>query len=110
MVGIAPFVTLAELVRVWERRLDDCLPGQLAPLDGICRRMLQELSELEPGSVAPAYLSTRQVASRLGVSSKTVAHYCSAGKLPGARKTGDQKGGRWIVPASAVLAFIRSRE
>lgn len=47
------------------------------------------------------YLSTREVADRLGLHPKTINRYCTEGAIPGAMKL---PGGYWRIPESAIRA------
>ena len=54
--------------------------------------------------------NTTDAARACGVTAKTITHWCEAGKhFPNARKTSPGKGGRWIVPASDIEAFLKRR-
>jgi hypothetical protein len=88
-----------------ERRAEEAEEGHYtAPVDRILRHVIVELRGLEVADVAVSY--DCDGASRLlGVKPKTVAHWCKAGKFPGARKTGGSGGGKWIIPASAIRAY-----
>lgn len=57
----------------------------------------------------PAYLSTRQVASELGLHPKTVTRLILRGDLRAFRPGGGTRG-HWRIPRQAVQAFIRKRE
>ena len=65
--------------------------------------------EREGGVVLLSY-NTTEAARACGVTAKTVTHWCEAGKhFPNARKTSPGKGGRWIVPANDIEAFLKRR-
>ena len=103
-------MTLDELMRVYQRRLDDAVPGELVPVEAAFRRLLGELALVEQGSgIVATYINTAQAARRLGLTSKTVANYCEQGKFAGARKSGDNGGGRWMIPVSALEQFLKTR-
>lgn len=54
------------------------------------------------------YLSTNKVAVIFGVSTRTVARWCSEGRFPGSLKTDDDSG-RWRIPQRAIDLFIENR-
>jgi hypothetical protein len=102
-------VNLPELIRRYQHRLDDLLPGEAVPAHEAYQRFLRELGELKRADTAPLYLNTADAATQLGVKPKTIIHYCEQGILPGARKTGRNGGGRWIIPVDALGQFLNSR-
>lgn len=53
------------------------------------------------------YLNTRQVASMLAVSPRTITRWCLAGEFDGAFITSDS--GSWRIPNSAVESFVKKR-
>jgi len=98
-------VTLPDLLRDLEHRARDAEAiGASAPLAAVYRQVIAELRQLEGADVAVSY-DADGAARLLGVSPKTVAHWCKAGKFAGARKTGGSGGGKWVIPATAVRAF-----
>lgn len=97
-------MTLSEVREKYERLVADLPPGTLLPAQEAYRAFLLELDGL--GSVtAPLSYDTDQAALALALSSKTVAHWCKAGRFPGARRTGG-RGGKWIIPATAVRDYL----
>jgi hypothetical protein len=98
-------MTLPELLAMLERRAEEAEEGHYtAPVDRILRQVIGELRGLEVADVAVSY-DCDGAARLLGVKPKTVAHWCHAGKFPGARKTGQSGGGKWIIPAPDVRAY-----
>jgi len=100
-------VTPAELRTKYERLLADTVPGALLPAHEVYRAFLRELAHLNGGSSAPLSYDTGQAAAALAVSPKTIAHWCHAGRFPGARRTGG-RGGKWVIPAAAVTAYAEA--
>jgi Helix-turn-helix domain len=98
-------VTLPELLQDLERRAREAEAiGASAPLATVYRQLVGDLRQLDAADVAVSY-DANGAAHLLGVSPKTVANWCAAGKFAGARKTGGAGGGKWVVPATAVRAF-----
>jgi len=61
--------------------------------------LLRIVQQNEPG---PQYLTTGQVASRLGVTRQTIVNWVKQARLPGLRI-----GGRVMIPATALAPFAR---
>ena len=93
-------MTRAELRAKYTRLASELPAGALLPAGDVYSAFAREL-EMLGDDVALLRLDTEQAAAALGVSPKTVAHWCHAGRFPGARKTGG-KGGKWTIPASQV--------
>jgi len=57
------------------------------------------------------FLTTRDIASRFGVSIKTVAAWCRAGLFIGAFQVNlaTGKGKAWLVPTASINAFERPK-
>lgn len=53
------------------------------------------------------FLTTKEVAARLGVRTYTVSTWCFNGEFPGAFQLGRRSG--WRIPEKALDKFIRSR-
>jgi excisionase family DNA binding protein len=60
------------------------------------------LQVVEDLTATSPYLTTRQVAQRLGVSRQTIVNWTRKGLLPGVRL-----GGRTMIPAAALDRFAR---
>lgn len=100
-------MTLPELLLDLERRAREAdAIAASAPLAAVYRQIMGELRQLRAADVAVSY-DCDAAGRLLGVSPKTVAHWCKAGKFPGARKTGGSGGGKWIIPATALRAYQR---
>jgi hypothetical protein len=84
------------------RALAESLPPGAPVTVTVPREELLELLAAEPGATLGGRYDTDQAARILGVSPKTVAHWCVAGRFAGAAKTGTAKGGKWTIPAAAV--------
>ena len=98
----------AELVTKYDRLATDTPVSWLAD---IYKAVAADLRTIERGAglVLLSY-NTTEAARACGVTAKTVTHWCEAGKhFPNARKTSPGKGGRWIVPASDIEAFMKGR-
>jgi excisionase family DNA binding protein len=80
------------------RELADDLRLEGRQEDAQALETLLEVIESIEGS--PAYLTTGQVAQRLGVSRQTIVNWTKQGLLPGIRL-----GGRMMIPASALDRF-----
>lgn len=102
-------LTLEQLVATYQRRYDDALLGDLVNARQVYERLLGELHQLTRRELPLAYINTAHAARLLGLSPKTVVHYCEQGKLPGVQKSGDSGGGRWLIPAASVEWFHRTR-
>ena len=103
-------MTLPELLQDLERRAREAETiGASAPLAAVYRLVMGELRRLDAADVAVSY-DANGAARLLGVSPKTVANWCAAGKFEGARKTGGAGGGKWVIPATAVRAFQHGGE
>ena len=101
-------MTRDELVTKYDRLATDTPVSWLAD---IYKAVAGDLRTLERGAglVLLSY-NTTEAARACGVTPKTVTHWCEAGKhFPNARKTSPGKGGRWIVPASDIEAFMKRR-
>ena len=97
-------MTLAELRQKYDRLARDLPPGTLVPAEAMYAQLLRELAECDGHAVPMSYNSV-QAARLLGIKSKTVAHWCHAGRFPGARRS-SQRGGTWIIPAQAVRDYL----
>jgi len=53
------------------------------------------------------YLTTSEVASRLGVSRPTVTMWCRQGLFPNARAEQTPRGPVWLIPDSDLKTFTR---
>ncbi len=95
-------VTLDELVAKWETRVQSSLPGTLVPVTAVSDEVLQDLRALEAVQPLGRGYSTEAAARILGVSAKTVAQWCQAGRFPAASKTGNARGGKWVIPATTL--------
>ena len=98
-------MTRDELLRKYEHLAEGLVPGTLAPVSDVYRQFVRELTEVEGIEDALLYVDTDRAATMLSVTSKTVAHWCAAGRFPGARKTGGQ-GGKWVVPVAAIREYL----
>ncbi len=98
-------VTRAELIRRYEQLADALVPGTLAPVAELYQRFVRELAELDNEPVDTAFVNTEIAAGMIGVTAKTIAHWCAAGRFPGARKTGG-RGGKWVVPVAAIREYL----
>lgn len=103
-------MTRAELLRKYERLADGLVPGTLAPVADVYRQFTRELADLEGAGDDVLYVDTDRTALMLGVSPKTVAHWCAAGRFEGARKTGEGHGGKWVIPLTAIRRYLRAPE
>lgn len=58
-------------------------------------------------TVPKGFLSASEAAEALGVSDRTVARWCEAGRVKGARRQewAGRQGYRWLVPARALEAL-----
>ena len=92
-------MTLDELRAKYDRLARDLPPGTLVPADVIYAQLLAELAECD-GHTVPMSYNSAQAARVLGVSPKTIAHWCHAGRFPGAQRS-SHRGGTWIIPAQA---------
>jgi hypothetical protein len=96
-------VTLAELCEQLDRRAREAEQiGATAPVARVLRMVLGQLADLREESVPNGMINTRHAAALLGVKSKTVANWCSRGKIEGAQKTSDDGKGRWVIPADSI--------
>ncbi len=103
-------MTLADLLRVLERRKADAERVQAsAPLATVYAEMLDLLRQVDGTQRLTGYVNTREAARMLGVKPKTVTHWCEKGRFPGARKSGLNGGGIWLIPASEVYACLPER-
>ena len=101
-------MTRADLVAKYERLATDTPVPWLAE---IYKAVMIDLRTLErdAGVVLLSY-NTTVAARACGVTAKTVTHWCEAGeRFPNARKTSVGKGGRWIIPAGDIEAFLKRR-
>ncbi len=99
-------MTRAELVAKYERLATDTPMSWLVEL---YKAVLVDLRTLEREG-APVSYNTAEAARACGVTAKTITHWCEAGKhFPNARKTSPGKGGRWIIPAGDIEAFLKRR-
>lgn len=98
-------MTRAELRTKYARLAADLPVGAMLPAGAVYATFVSELEALDGDGAVPLRLDTDQAAAALGVSPKTIAHWCHAGRFPGARKTGG-KGGKWTIPASEVTACV----
>lgn len=55
------------------------------------------------------YITTAQAAVLLGIKTASAQQYAARGLFPGARKFGEGKGGVWMIPRAAVLAYKARR-
>lgn len=101
-------MTRAELIAKYERLTTDTPISWLVEL---YKAVLVDLRTLESDTGQPRLsYNTTDAAHACGVTAKTITHWCEAGKhFPNARKTSPGKGGRWIVPASDIEAFMKRR-
>jgi predicted DNA-binding transcriptional regulator AlpA len=101
-------VTRAELVAKYERLATDTPVPWLAD---VYKAVAGDLRTLQRDTGQPRLsYNTTEAARACGVTAKTITHWCEAGKhFPNARKTSPGKGGRWIVPASDIEAFMKRR-
>ncbi len=101
-------MTRAELIAKYERLATDTPMSWLVEL---YKAVLADLRTLERDTGQPRLsYNTTDAARACGVTAKTITHWCEAGKhFPNARKTSPGKGGRWIVPASDIEAFLKRR-
>ena len=101
-------MTRAELIAKYERLVTDTPMSWLVEL---YKAVLVDLRTLESDTGQPRLsYNTADAARACGVTAKTITHWCEAGKhFPNARKTSPGKGGRWIVPANEVEAFMKRR-
>ncbi len=101
-------MTRAELVAKYERLATDTPIFWLVEL---YRAVLVDLRTLDSDTGQPRLsYNTTDAARACGVTAKTITHWCEAGKhFPNARKTSPGKGGRWIIPASDIEAFLKRR-
>lgn len=99
-------MTRAELLRKYERLADGLVPGTLAPVADVYRQFSRELLELEAAGEGPSYVDTERAALMLGVSPKTVANWCTARRFEYARKTGEGRGGKWVIPVRAIREYL----
>lgn len=67
--------------------------------------LLRAIADAEPVGELPERIDTERAASMLGVTPKTVANWCAAGKFAGAQKTGSARG-KWTIPRDAVRAAV----
>jgi hypothetical protein len=84
------------------RALAEALPPGAPVTVTVPREELLALLATDSGATFSGRCDTDQAARILGVSPKTVAHWCVAGRFPGARKTGTGQGGKWTIPAAAL--------
>jgi hypothetical protein len=85
------------------RVLAESLPPGAPVTVTVPREELLELLATDSGATFSGRCDTDQAAHILGVSPKTVAHWCKAGRrFPGARRTGEGKGGKWTIPLAEV--------
>ena len=99
-------MTRAELVAKYERLATDTPMSWLVEL---YEAVAADLRTLEREG-APVSYNTAEAARACGVTAKTITHWCEAGKhFPNARKTSPGKGGRWIIPAGDIEAFLKRR-
>jgi excisionase family DNA binding protein len=54
--------------------------------------------------------SVPEVASRYGVTKRTVRRWCEDGMLPGSKKKGPYEKSRWSIPSSALDALEEARD
>ena len=80
------------------------LPGATVPMEAVCNEILSDLIALDDMGAPLERIDTDAAAGMLGVSPKTVAHWCAAGRFPGALKTGASKG-KWVIPTADVGAI-----
>ena len=101
-------MTRDELVKKYDRLATDTPVPWLAD---IYKAVAGDLRTIERGAgVVLLSYNTTEAARACGVTAKTITHWCEAGKhFPNARKTSPGKGGRWIVPASDIEAFLKKR-
>lgn len=103
-------MTRAELLRKYEAMAEGLVPGTLAPVAEVYRQFARELMGLDGVGDEPLYVDTNRAALMLGVSPKTVANWCSAGRFEGARKTGEGHGGKWVIPLTAIRQYLGAPE
>ncbi len=102
-------MTRAEIVAKYTARKQNTMPGTLVPAIEVYAEVAADLRTLERdnGVVLLSY-NTTEAARACGVTAKTVTHWCEAGKrFPNAQKTSVGKGGRWIIPAGDIEAFLK---
>lgn len=89
-------------VREALRALAEALPPGAPVTVTVPREELLALLATDPGVTLSGRYDTDQAARVLGVSPKTVAHWCVARRFPSATKTGTGAGGKWTIPAAEV--------
>ena len=101
-------MTRAELVAKYERLATDTPISWLVEL---YKAVLVDLRTLDSDNGQPRLsYNTTDAARACGVTAKTITHWCEAGThFPNARKTSPGKGGRWIIPAGDIEAFLKRR-
>jgi hypothetical protein len=98
-------MTITELItRYEERRREAERIGATAPLAQVYALVHEELSQLDSLNHGPRLMRAPEVAQRLGISAKTVANRCGAGKVPDARKS-STSGGVWLIPSTGIAAL-----
>ncbi len=104
-------MTRDEVVTKYTARKQNTMPGTLVPAIEVYAEVVADLRSLERDTGQPRLsYNTTDAARACGVTAKTVTHWCEAGKhFPNARKTSPGKGGRWIVPAGDIEAFMKRR-
>jgi hypothetical protein len=86
------------------RALAEALPPGAPVTVTVPREELLALLATDPGASFSGRCDTEQAGRILGVRPKTVSHWCTAGRFPGARKVGTGKRARWTLPLEAVYA------
>lgn len=96
---------LPDLLRRIEERIEDARAGGYsAPVDKVLGVVLAELRGLAPGEGPAHILTASETAKALGLSPKTVTHWCQEGRFPSAYRTSTGERGRWCIPSSDVDA------
>ena len=78
-------------------------------LAAVYEMVLADLELMEVPGVETRYLSCQEVADALGLTRKTVAAWCREGRFVGAKKSGEQDGGNWLIPSEAAYRVAETR-